>query len=254
MIRRGARGAARFAGPALVMRHIRWSIDRNAGTASATWFGLARREASHDPARGCVLGPVAAPSERLETTVVKPRFDLTLAPNEAVQSVVATALAESDAERLKRTRAVVVMHRGRIVAEAYAPGIAAKTPLPGWSMAKSAVNALVGVLVARGELSRSTPLVALAADDLASWRAAGDPRSTLTVEHALTMTTGLAFNETYVNPLDVMRMLLIEGASAARHPGTCAISGRVLRGRPRRTTRDDHPVARTRRRAARAHA
>ena len=161
------------------------------------------------------MGPVAAPSERLETTVVKPRFDLTLAPNEAVQSVVATALAESDLERLKRTRAVVVMHRGRIVAEAYAPGIAAKTPLPGWSMAKSAVNALVGVLVARGELSRSTPLVALAADDLASWRAAGDPRSTLTVEHALTMTTGLAFNETYVNPFgDVMRMLFIEGATA----------------------------------------
>jgi CubicO group peptidase (beta-lactamase class C family) len=43
------------------------------------------------------------------------------------------------------TLAVVVQHRGEVVAEAYADGIAADTTLISWSMAKSIVHALVGM-------------------------------------------------------------------------------------------------------------
>jgi hypothetical protein len=42
---------------------------------------------------------------------------------------------------------VVVVHDGRLMAERYAEGISADTPLVGWSMTKSVVNALVGILV-----------------------------------------------------------------------------------------------------------
>ncbi|KCV68081.1 hypothetical protein H696_05333 [Fonticula alba] len=48
------------------------------------------------------------------------------------------------------TRAMVVVHRGRLVAEAYAPGLGPMTPLGGWSMAKSLTNAVAGTLAFEG--------------------------------------------------------------------------------------------------------
>jgi hypothetical protein len=42
-------------------------------------------------------------------------------------------------------RAIVVVHHGRIVAERYAAGFSAATPLAGWSMTKSVVAGLVGM-------------------------------------------------------------------------------------------------------------
>jgi CubicO group peptidase (beta-lactamase class C family) len=53
----------------------------------------------------------------------------------------------------RRTRALVVVHGGRIVAERYAPGFDATMPLIGWSMAKMATNALVGIAVQNGKLN-----------------------------------------------------------------------------------------------------
>src|ERR1700678_83251 len=50
-------------------------------------------------------------------------------------------------------RAVVVLDHGRIVAERYAAAFSAATPLLGWSMAKTVVAGLVGVLVKEGRLA-----------------------------------------------------------------------------------------------------
>nr|QQZ48768.1 serine hydrolase [Phenylobacterium glaciei] len=54
-------------------------------------------------------------------------------------------------------RAVVIVHHGRIVAERYAPGIGVDTPLLGYSASKTAINALVGVLVRQGRLEVDAP-------------------------------------------------------------------------------------------------
>lgn len=105
--------------------------------------------------------------------------------------------------RARNTRAVVVIKDGRLVAERYAPGFGPDTPLTGWSMAKSVANAMVGRLVADGRLSTED-------DDLRPiWT--GDARRSITVEHLLAMTDGLAFEEVYDPDTDATRMLFLPG-------------------------------------------
>jgi CubicO group peptidase (beta-lactamase class C family) len=118
---------------------------------------------------------------------------------------------------LGRTFAVVVVHRGRVVAERYAgtlerfdgPGVAVgpSTPLLSWSMAKSMLHAAVGILSAEGRLDLGAPA------PVPSWRAAGDPRQGITLDHLLAMRDGLLFAEEYAEgaPSDVIEMLFGEG-------------------------------------------
>ena len=48
------------------------------------------------------------------------------------------------------TAAFVVTWKGRIIAERYREGITATTPLESWSMGKSLIATLMGILVKRG--------------------------------------------------------------------------------------------------------
>ena len=49
------------------------------------------------------------------------------------------------------TRAIVVVHHGKIVGERYAPGWTKDTPQISWSAGKSITAALVGIIVQRGQ-------------------------------------------------------------------------------------------------------
>ncbi|MGD1898433.1 MAG: serine hydrolase domain-containing protein [Phormidesmis sp.] len=128
-----------------------------------------------------------------------------------LQRAVDDAFVETNRRRLKRTRAVVVIHKGEIVAERYAAGFSAQLPLLGWSMAKSVVSALVGILVKQGKLALDSK------DLLAEWREQpDDPRRAITVDHLLRMSSGLVFSEDYSSPLsDVTTMLFQRGDGAA---------------------------------------
>src|SRR5258707_852059 len=55
------------------------------------------------------------------------------------------AFEEPATPPFRRTRAVVVVHDGGVIAERYADGIGVETQLPGFSMTKSVVNALIGI-------------------------------------------------------------------------------------------------------------
>ena len=101
-----------------------------------------------------------------------------------------------------QTRAIVVIKNGYIVAEKYATNFSSNTPLIGWSMTKSVINALVGILVERGELSlQQNNLVP-------EWNGEGDFRKNITLEQLLQMSSGLSFVENYRNPLkDCLQML-----------------------------------------------
>jgi CubicO group peptidase (beta-lactamase class C family) len=104
-------------------------------------------------------------------------------------------------------RALLVLHRGRIVAERYGEGFDATTPLLGWSMTKTVTAALVGTLVRDGR-------IAVEGDGLfPAW--AGDERRRIAMTHLLAMSSGLGFNEDYGSVTDITRMLYLEPDMAA---------------------------------------
>ena len=145
---------------------------------------------------------------------------MTVVDYERLNAALDRAFAEPDADRLQNTKAVVVLYGDTLVAERYTPGISADTPLPGWSMAKSVTNALVGILVREGELSVSQPV------PVAAWQK--DQRQQITINDLLRMQSGLAWNETYFAVSDVTQMIFLseDMSSVAVHqplahpPGT----------------------------------
>ncbi len=128
-----------------------------------------------------------------------------------VAKAVGAAFAEPDPKHLKRTRALVVIHDGRLVAERYAPGITKDTRLLSWSMAKSFTNVLVGILVRQGKLDIHAPA------PVPEWNSADDPRHAITVDQLMRMSSGLEWYEEYAaHPIsDVNRMLFLEPDHAA---------------------------------------
>ncbi len=131
----------------------------------------------------------------------------------AVTNAIAAAFGTTPEQtKTLNTRAVVVVHRGRLVAERYADGFTASTPQLGWSMAKSVANLLAGRLAQDGKLRLSD-------DHLRpEWT---DGRARITIEQMLRMTTGLTWDETYDLGTPITDMLYLQpdmGGYAASLP------------------------------------
>ena len=202
------------------LRYVEADVDRRSGAVTASALGIT----AHAIARGeegCAIvdAPAAGRTARSSSAAsgVRPLHVHAGSSepgleqhDERLARVIDGAFLEPDPERLRRTRAVVVMQRGRVVGERYAGDVTASTPLLGWSMAKSAVNALLGILVQQGRLSLDDPV------PIAEWRQPGDPRGAITLDHLLRMSSGLRFDEDVVAPFsDAIRMLLRERDMAA---------------------------------------
>jgi CubicO group peptidase (beta-lactamase class C family) len=160
----------------------------------------------------------------------------------ALNAAVAAAFAEPDPAHPRNTRALIVVHHGRIVAERYAPGFDASMKLIGWSMTKAALNALISLRVKDGKLAVADKHL------LPQWWGEGDARREISIDDLLRMSSGLAFGESYDydDPLaDVTQMLFVAGdkakfaaAKPLLHPpgtewhyssGTSLILARILR-------------------------
>jgi CubicO group peptidase (beta-lactamase class C family) len=89
-----------------------------------------------------------------------------------------------------RTRAVVVVHNGHVIAERYAPGLGVNTPMLGFSDTKSVMNALIGILVRQHRLKVDSPA------PVPAWNKFGDPRAAITIDNLLRMQSGLSWYET----------------------------------------------------------
>jgi CubicO group peptidase (beta-lactamase class C family) len=126
---------------------------------------------------------------------------------------------------LARSFAVLVVHRGAVVAERYQGAlehfdrpptpVTADTPLLSWSMAKSVLHAVVGLLVGDGRLDLDAPAA------VPEWAEPGDPRHAITLRQLLAMRDGLDFVEDYEDDRasDVIEMLFGTGQADMAHFG-----------------------------------
>ena len=126
------------------------------------------------------------------------------APREELARAIDTLFT---AEGMGETRAVIVVHDGKIVAERYGEPYGEETRFVSWSMAKTVTAVMIGMLVADGKLTLDeTP-------PIPKWRRSGDPRGGITLRQLLQMRSGLRHSET-TDPAydaDTVRMLFLEG-------------------------------------------
>src|SRR5665647_2508374 len=101
----------------------------------------------------------------------------------------------------KRTAAVVVLYKGELVAEKYdkALGITSDTRLWGWSMTKSIMNAMAGVLTKQGKLDVN------AVAPVPLWQK--DRRRDITINNLMHMSSGLKWDENYSDVSSATNML-----------------------------------------------
>jgi CubicO group peptidase (beta-lactamase class C family) len=222
--------AEELSGPGYeLLQLFRADIDNQQKQVTASVYGgFWPRIAVYRDGLGCTLAVGKSPAElraeaaSLFSPVPPPdpatlwpegeRVDLETLSNDvdhaALTAAIDAAFTESDPAHPRRTRALVVVHKGRIVAERYALGFDQTTPLIGWSMTKTATNALVGLRVLDGALATSSAKL------LPEWRGEGDARGEITLDQLLRMTSGLAFDEGYgSNTSDVAQMLFAKEGS-----------------------------------------
>jgi CubicO group peptidase (beta-lactamase class C family) len=218
---------------------LHYRVDRAARDVSTTLGGRFEMRAVYHDGVGCTVvhpasvsaaTPLPAPSTAASMNAAgAPGAGRDIAGPAVVEpasgplrAALDRVFAEPAGGPVRGTKAVVVVHDGRVVAERYAPGYALDTPMLSWSMNKSVVNALVGILVRQGRLAVGAPA------PVPAWRDPSDPRHPITVEQLMRMTSGLALDETNSGFDPAARMLFTEpdmagfaeAAALAAPPGT----------------------------------
>ena len=204
-----------------IVKYTRNIVNYDEKSVTTTLFGLAKQKAIYRDGFGCCLvddndhakltrtyvlpkvptGPlwkISWPEGDRTSDTIFPEIDTTL-----LQRTVVDAFDEPGA-KVKRTAAVVVAYKGKLVAEAYwkEQSITPDTKLWGWSMNKSILNAMVGVLVKQGKLSLN------AQAPIEEWLK--DRRREITVNDLMHMSSGLKWDEDYGDVSEATTMLYRE--------------------------------------------
>lgn len=204
-------------GMGLVNWAIHYDVDSTRRQVKTTVAGHFESRALYRDGLGCIVAhgePPADPSGRADDVMDGEALPPALpeiagaaavdATDPRLRAAVDQAFTEPAGPPYRWTKAVVIVHDGRVVAERYAPGYGVDTPLLGYSVTKSVVSALVGILVRQGRLSAQQPA------PVAAWSHPDDPRHAITIDNLLRMTSGLALAET-ASPFEpVARMLYVE--------------------------------------------
>jgi CubicO group peptidase (beta-lactamase class C family) len=201
-------------------------VDAKAKEVRTRTYGLFLSTAVYREGLGCALTPGSESKTMRAAAAPLPKpvphvFETAAAADPAaLEAALDWAFSEPESGPRWRTRAVVVLHNGKLVAERYADGFTAETPLYSASMAKTVSAMLVGVLQADGRMDLSAKGL------FPEWTDAD--RAAITPLDLLGMQSGLDFREDYAGASDVSRMLYAEKSSggmarsvpAKQAPGT----------------------------------
>ena len=105
-------------------------------------------------------------------------------------------------DSVNQTRAAVVVYKNQIIAERYADGFTKNSKLLGWSMTKSIVSTLFGVLEHQNKIDVQSKSL------FDEWK--NDDRKEISIHNLLQMNSGLEWDEDYNTISDVSKMLFLE--------------------------------------------
>lgn len=201
-----------------IVKYTSHSINYIEKRVTTTIFGLAKQTAIFREGLGCcLLGESAIidtnirhslsvpiyksfwnqewPAGDLRSNCIDGNID-TVKLNSAIDQAF-----DKPGSNIKRTAAVVVAYKGKLIGEKYwkEQHISDETRLWGWSMNKSILNAMIGILIRQKKLNlnASAPVI--------EW--IEDPRRNITINDLLQMSSGLKWNEDYGKLSDVTTML-----------------------------------------------
>lgn len=174
-------------------------IDRGARSVVVRAPDGVLRVAKRMASQGCVILPVGRSQVFFHPTVVRSALPPASTQPWPMGDAAAVGAAPSGVDSAKVERAVqaafapegmtaafVVTYRGRIIAERYGEHIGPTTALESWSMGKSLVATLLGVLMQQGVYTLSEPA------PIPEWqKTPGDPRAKIRIEDLMHMSSGL---------------------------------------------------------------
>jgi CubicO group peptidase (beta-lactamase class C family) len=219
-------------GQRVLSKRLRYVVDRAGRQVIATWAGGFQSRAVYRDGFGCTIlhgdekkvaatgkfpgGEIGAVSEPHAEGLLKVQ-----PPEPKLEAALDRAFTEPSQPPFRWVKAIVILHNGKLVAERYAPGYGADTPILGYSLAKSVTNALIGILVRQKKLSveQRAPVP--------EWANPSDPRHAITIDQLLRMTSGLALEESDTGFDPVSRMLFLESdmAGYAEHARLQTVPG-----------------------------
>lgn len=189
------------------------AVDKTAKTSTASVFGLLTRKAFYREGVGSVLIDanfdtslqVRTPKRTNPDNTNPFPFGNAAQKDSLFISVDYTKLNTTVANLFTnntKTRAVVVIHKNQIIAEQYDAGFTKNSRILGWSMTKSIMSTVFGVLQHQGKINIAD------AAPIAEWQ--NDDRKNITINDLLHMNSGLEWDENYNEISDVTKMLFLE--------------------------------------------
>lgn len=184
-------------------------------SATATVYGLMPRTAVYKEGLGAVLTNKEFSKHNFD--IVPNRFTKkdtlpfpygnngvidTVLDNVAYDKLeVAFENAFKDAEQ--KTRSLLVVHKSQIIGERYIDGFTKDTKILGWSMTKSILATLYGILEYQDKIDMDYKPFS---DEIRI----KNPKTNITLDHLLRMQSGLEWDENYFKISDVTRMLFLD--------------------------------------------
>jgi CubicO group peptidase (beta-lactamase class C family) len=189
------------------------TVDNN--SASSTVFGLMSRKSVYREGLGCVLinddfdmnTPYLRPNRSFLMDTLAFPYGSTLPKDTIFENVnypklIAAIINSFSDPEINKTRTVLVYHKNQIIGEKYLEGFDEKTLILGWSITKSIIATLYGILEYQGKIN----LNSLA--PIPEWQ--NDERKNITLNHLLRMQSGLSWEEDYSKISDVTKMLFLD--------------------------------------------
>ena len=202
-----------------IVKYTRSTVDFKNKSVTTSLWGLAKQTAVYREGFGCcLLGESTIDSIQKDSflppgvkrqsiwRVPWPAGDLkkdTLFPEVdtlQLKKAIDNAFGQPDSDK-RWTAAVVVLYKGELLAEKYSKdlGVSQDTRIWGWSMTKSIINAMAGVLAKQNKLNINS----LA--PVNQW--IKDKRRDITINDLMHMSSGLKWDEDYGSVSSVTNML-----------------------------------------------